>query len=189
MLIDGVDVRRYNMDTLRDKIAVITQESQLFSMSIKDNIAWGKPDAGDNEIVTAARDAQADDLISARPQGYDSPVAERGSSFSGGQKQRISIARALLKNADIIIFDDSTGALDLKTEAELYKAVDVRFPNSTKIIVAQRIATARRADRIAVLADKGVAATGTHAELMAHSAIYREIYKSQFGEEEQNDRR
>lgn len=189
VLIDGVDVRRYNMDALRDKIAVITQESQLFSMSIKDNIAWGKPDAGDDEIVTAARDAQADDFISARPLGYDSPVAERGSSFSGGQKQRISIARALLKNADIIIFDDSTGALDLKTEAELYKAVDVRFPNSTKIIVAQRIATARRADRIAVLADKGVAAIGTHAELMAHSPIYREIYKSQFGEEEQNDGR
>ena len=146
--------------------------------------AWGAPDASAEQIRSAAVTAQADGFISSTAQGYDTPVAERGMSLSGGQKQRISISRAVLKNAEILIFDDSTSALDLKTEANLHEALRRSNPASTKLIVAQRIASVRRADRIVVLEGGRIAACGTHSELLSSCAVYQDIYRSQIGEEE-----
>lgn len=179
ILIDGINVRKYRQKALRDKVVVALQKSELFSMSIKENIAWGTMDATDADIRCAAHIAQADDFIESSSNGYDTPVAERGMSLSGGQKQRISIARAVLKKADILIFDDSTSALDLKTEANLYDALNKFRPESTKIIIAQRIASVRRADRIAVLNNGGIEACGTHDELMQSCKTYQDIYHSQ----------
>ena len=184
VLVDGIDVREYKQKALREKISVSLQKSELFSVSIGENIGWGKPSTDENEIQTAAVNAQADEFISSSADGYRTLVAERGMSLSGGQKQRISIARAILKSAEILIFDDSTSALDLKTEANLYGALDKYYPNVTKIIVAQRIASVRRADKIVVL-DKGkIVAMGTHQELRESCSIYRDICRSQIGEEE-----
>lgn len=179
VLVDGVDVRRYRQKALRDKIAVVLQKSELFSMTVGENIAWGRNDAAADEIEGAAGTAQADGFITAMPKGYDTPVAERGMSLSGGQKQRISIARALLKQAEIVIFDDSTSALDLKTEADLYEALEKNAPGSTKILIAQRIASVRRADRIIIMEQGRIAAEGTHEELLKSSGIYRDICRSQ----------
>ena len=186
VLVDGVDVRQYQQKPLRSKIAAALQKSELFSVSISDNIAWGAPDASAEAIQSAARVAQADGFISSSPDGYQTMVAERGMSLSGGQKQRISISRAVLKGAEILIFDDSTSALDLKTEADLYTALKQASPESTKIIVAQRIASAQHADRIVVLEGGRIAACGTHEELLAGCRTYRDIYDSQMGEEEKN---
>ena len=184
VLVDGVDVREYNQKVLRDKIAIALQKSELFSAEIQENIAWGKLDASEEAIVSAAQIAQADGFIKSTPDGYATMVAERGMSLSGGQKQRISISRAILKDAEILIFDDSTSALDLKTEADLYTALKQTNPESTKVIIAQRIASVRHADRIVVL-DKGcLEACGTHEELMKSCKTYRDIYDSQMGEEE-----
>lgn len=187
ILVDGVDVRKYRQNPLRDKIAVALQKSELFSVSVKENIAWGKQDCTDEEIRSAALIAQADDFIRGTPNGYDTPVAERGTSLSGGQKQRISISRAVLKPAEILIFDDSTSALDLKTEADLYNALNDCRPDNTKIIIAQRIASVRRADRIVVLDNGHIAACGTHAELLKSCKQYQDIYNSQIGSEESDD--
>lgn len=184
VLVDGVDVREYRQQALRSKIAVALQKSELFSAAIEENIAWGAPEAGADGIRAAARIAQAESFITAAPEGYRTMVAERGTSLSGGQKQRLSIARAVVKNAEILIFDDSTSALDLKTEADLYAALEAFAPSSTKIIVAQRIATVRRADRIVVLENGSIAACGTHRELLERCKTYRDIYDSQMGEEE-----
>lgn len=184
ILVDGVDVKEYKQKALREKVAVSLQKSELFSLSIGENIGWGDPSADERDIRTAAVNAQADEFISSSADGYNTFVAEHGMSLSGGQKQRLSIARAILKSAEILIFDDSTSALDLKTEANLYEALDKFYPNVTKIIVAQRIASVRRADRIVVL-DKGkIAATGTHKELKESCPIYMDICRSQIGEEE-----
>ena len=183
VLVDGVNVRDYGQHELRDKIAIALQKSELFSIPIRDNIAWGAPDADADAIRSAAVAAQADGFISATPDGYATLVAERGMSLSGGQKQRISIARAIVKSAEIMIFDDSTSALDLKTEADLYAALKESCPYSTKVIIAQRIASVRRADRIVVLENGTVAACGTHDELMAGCRAYRDIYDSQMGED------
>ena len=183
VLADGVDARDYQQKALRDKIAVTLQKSELFSVSIRENIAWGLPDADEQQIRAAAGIAQAEDFILSTPEGYDTMVAERGMSLSGGQKQRVSIARAVVKPAEILIFDDSTSALDLKTEADLYEALSRARPGVTKILIAQRIASVRRADRIVVLADGGVEACGTHAELMRSCKTYQDIYYSQIGEE------
>lgn len=184
ILVDGVDVREYKQKALREKIAVSLQKSELFSLTIGENIGWGNPSANEKEIQIAAVNAQADEFINSSPNGYHTLVAERGMSLSGGQKQRISIARAILKPMEILIFDDSTSALDLKTEADLYEALDKYYPNVTKIIVAQRIASVRRADKIVVL-DKGeIAAVGTHNELKKSCSIYGDICRSQIGEEE-----
>lgn len=183
VLVDGVDVREYRQYDLRAKIALVLQKSELFSQTIAENIAWGRPDAGKREIRAAAVTAQADRFISSASDGYDTVVAERGMSLSGGQKQRISIARAVVKEAEIMIFDDSTSALDLKTEADLYEALQNTNPESTRIIVAQRIASARRADRIIVLDHGRIEACGTHEELLKSSETYRDIYDSQIGEE------
>lgn len=186
VLVDGVDVRRYRQKALREKVAVVLQKSELFSTTIRENIAWGAPGATIETIKAASTTAQADDFISAAPKGYNTVVAERGMSLSGGQKQRISIARAVLKQAEILIFDDSTSALDLKTEADLYTALQKSNPKSTKIIVAQRIAFVRRADRIVILENGKISACGSHEELMKSSAAYQDIYHSQIGEEDEN---
>ena len=186
VLVDGVDVREYDQKALRDKIAIALQKSELFSVPIQDNIAWGKIGAPEDEIKQAAKVAQADSFIQSTTEGYNTMVAERGMSLSGGQKQRLSIARAIVKNAEILIFDDSTSALDLKTEADLYEALKDTNPNSTKIIIAQRIASVRRADRIVVLSGGSIEAVGTHEELMDSCKTYRDIYDSQLGEEDQH---
>ncbi len=183
VLVDGVDVRQYTQRALREKIALAAQKSELFSVSIRDNIAWGAPGASEDRIRAAAVIAQADGFISASPDGYDTAVAERGASLSGGQKQRLSIARAVLKPAEILIFDDATSALDLKTEADLYAALQRARPDSTKLIVAQRIATVRQADRIVVMDRGRIAACGDHEELLRTCPVYRDIYRSQLGEE------
>ena len=183
VLVDGVDVREYRQEALRDKISVAMQKSELFSMTIGENIAWGMPGTDAMSLKDAASIAQADDFISSASDGYQTVVAERGTSLSGGQKQRISIARAVLKPAEIFIFDDSTSALDLKTEANLYQALKASHPDSTKIIIAQRIASVRTADRIVVLENGGISACGTHEELLESCQIYQDIYHSQIGEE------
>ena len=184
VLLNGVDVKEYRQKELRERIAITLQKSELFSMSIKENISWGRTGAKDDAIKSAAVTAQADDFITSTAEGYDTLVAERGMSLSGGQKQRISIARAVLKAAEILIFDDSTSALDLKTEANLYEALQSNYPESTKIIVAQRIASVRRADRIVVMDNGRIAAVGTHEELRKSCQIYQDICHSQIGEEE-----
>ncbi|MER2150021.1 MAG: ABC transporter ATP-binding protein [Candidatus Limivicinus sp.] len=184
VLVDGIDVRAYDPIELRDKVTVCLQKSELFSTTIKDNILLGKADATDEEVRAAATSAQADAFIQEQPQGYDTPVAERGMSLSGGQRQRIAIARALLKRGEILIFDDSTSALDLKTEAALYAALNRDYKDVTRIIIAQRIASVRNADRILVLDGGTIAASGTHEELMASSPVYRDIYNSQLREED-----
>ena len=184
LLVDGIPVQEYKMELLRKKISAVLQKTELFSASIMENILWGDPNACAEDVRKAAITAQADDFISSQPNGYDTVVAERGMSLSGGQKQRISIARALLKPAEIRIFDDSTSALDLKTEARLYDALKQRDPNSTKIIVAQRVATVRHADRIVVLENGAIAGCGTHQELIKSCSVYREICRSQLGKEE-----
>ena len=183
ILVDGVDVRQYRQEALREKIAIALQKSELFSASISDNIRWGDPDSSEDEVKNAAMTAQADSFISATANGYDTVVAERGMSLSGGQKQRVSIARAVLKPAEILIFDDSTSALDLKTEANLYKALSESCPDSTKIIIAQRIASVRRADRILILENGTISACGTHEELLESCPSYQDIYESQIGKE------
>ncbi len=183
VLVDGVDVRRYRQKALREKIAVVLQKSELFSTTISENIAWtAAPAATAEAIKDAAVTAQAEDFILSTPGGYDTVVAERGMSLSGGQRQRISIARAVFKPAEILIFDDATSALDLKTEADLYAALQKSKPRSTKIIIAQRIASVRRADRIVVLENGSIAACGTHGELIKSCAAYQDIYHSQIGE-------
>lgn len=182
VLVNGVDVREYRQKALREKVAVVLQKSELFSTTIRENIVWGAPEAAEEEVKAAAVTAQADHFISSTPDRYDTVVAERGMSLSGGQKQRISIARAVLKPAEILIFDDATSALDLKTEADLYADLKKSHPQSTKIIIAQRIASVRRADRIVVLENGRIAACGSHEELMKSCAVYQDIYCSQIGE-------
>lgn len=183
VLIDGVDVREYKLKALRDKVAIALQKSELFSETIRENISWGAPGAAAEAVKAAAVTAQADEFISSTADGYETIVAERGMSLSGGQKQRLSISRAILKSAEILIFDDATSALDLKTEADLYDALEAVNPESTKIMIAQRIASVRRADRIVVLENGKIAAVGSHEELMHSCAIYQDIYHSQIGEE------
>lgn len=186
ILVDGVDVKNYKQEALREKVAIALQKSELFSDTIKENISMGQGGASDIQIKVAAQIAQADSFISATPEQYDTMVAERGMSLSGGQKQRISIARAVLKQAEILIFDDASSALDLKTEAELYKALQQSHAESTKIIVAQRIASVRHADRIIVLDKGSVSAIGTHEELMKSCHDYQDIYYSQMGGESEH---
>ena len=176
---DGVNVKDYDLKDLRDRVGIVLQKAELYSRPIEANIAWGKKDATPWEIKSAAEIAQADQFICSKENGYYTQVTEGGHSLSGGQKQRISVARAVLKNSEILIFDDSTSALDLSTEAKLYGALRESRPETTKIIIAQRIASVKNADRIAVL-DKGrIVSMGTHEELLSSSEIYRDIYNSQ----------
>ncbi|WP_084152701.1 ABC transporter ATP-binding protein [Oribacterium sp. NK2B42] len=179
VLVDGEDVKNFSLHELRDRISFVLQKSELFTGTIRKNIMIANPGADEDEMVKAARAAQADEFILHQPDKYDTTVAEAGMSLSGGQKQRIAISRALLKPAEILILDDSTSALDLGTEARLFKALDEGYEKLTKIIIAQRIATVMRADRIAVM-DKGrIVGIGSHNELMENCDVYREIYDSQ----------
>lgn len=179
VLLDGRNVKEYPIRELRDKVSIALQKSELFSKTIKENIKWGNADADDEAVENAAKIAQAEEFILGQPQGYDTEVAEKGMSLSGGQKQRIAISRAILKDSEVLIFDDSTSALDLKTEASLYQALNQKCGNTTRIIIAQRIASVKNADRIAVLDNGRIADCGTHEELMKNSRIYQDIYTSQ----------
>jgi len=177
--IDGYDLRDVTLDSLRSQIGIVLQETTLFSGTIRENIAFGKPDATQNEIESAARAAAAHEFIMAFPEGYNAHVGERGQTLSGGQKQRIAIARALLLNPHILILDDSTSSVDLNTEAQIQKALDTLMKGRTSFVIAQRISTVINADKIIVL-DKGeIVEQGRHADLMEESAIYAEIYNSQ----------
>lgn len=182
--VDGIDVRDYSKLDLRQCVTYVLQKSELFSLTIQENIAWDKPQASLKEIQEASCIAQADEFIQTLPKGYETKVAEGGNSLSGGQKQRIAIARALLRGSQVLIFDDATSALDLKTEAQFYQALKHYSPDSTKIIIAQRIATVLHADEIYIL-DKGhIIDHDTHDQLLSRCAIYQYIYASQMGEEE-----
>jgi ATP-binding cassette subfamily B multidrug efflux pump len=183
VLIDGVDVRNWDLETLRSRIGVVPQTTTLFSGTVSENIAFGRPDAPQDEIIAVAKAAQAHDFIMAKPTGYDSVVEARGANLSGGQKQRIAIARALLTAPGILIMDDSTSAVDLETEIRIQEALDELGGSTTTFIVAQRINSVLNADQIIILEAGHIAAQGTHAELLQNSPIYQEIYRSQFGSE------
>lgn len=179
VFVDGIDVKDYDLTALRDKIAIALQKSELFSTTIRENLSWGKPGASEAEMVAATEAAQAAEFINTKEERMDTMVAEKGMSLSGGQKQRLSISRALLKDADILIFDDSTSALDLKTEAKLYEALRTKYKHMTKIIIAQRIASVKGANRIAVLDGGSIVACDSHENLMQTCEIYQDIYQSQ----------
>lgn len=187
VLVDGVNVKDYDVDTLRSKIGVVLQKSEHFSGTVAENIRWGCETATDEEVKTAAGIAQAEEFIDGFNDGYDTMISEKGASLSGGQKQRMAIARAIIKKPEILIFDDSTSALDLSTEAKLHKALRENLSGVTVIMIAQRIASVMRADKIAVLENGSICAFGTHKELMESSSVYRDIYYSQMkqGEEEE----
>jgi len=183
--VNGTPIREYDLSELRSKISYVMQKSELFSGTVAENIRWGKEDATDEEIRTAAEIAQADGFISGFADGYDTYIAEKGASLSGGQKQRMSIARALVRKPEIIILDDATSALDLATEAKLRHALRENLRDATVIMIAQRIASVREADRIAVIENGTICDIGSHDELMRTSATYREIYQSQMKQTEE----
>jgi ATP-binding cassette subfamily B protein len=180
--IDGVDVRDIQMKSLRRNIGISLQEAVLFSGTIKDNIRYGRPNASDEEVITAAKAAQAHDFIVEFPEGYNTMVGQRGVNLSGGQKQRVAIARALLVKPMILILDDSTSAVDVETEAKIEEALEELMVDRTSFVIAQRISTVLKADKSMVRDDGRIAAEGNHAELMDASPIYREIYESQLGD-------
>jgi len=183
ILVDGRDVREIKLDTLRSSISMVLQESILFSGSVRDNIRWGRADALDEEVVSAAKAAQAHDFIIKLPQGYDTLIGQRGVNLSGGQKQRIAIARALIKRPRILILDDSTSAVDVATEGRIQEALKRMMEGTTCFIIAQRITSVLEADKILVLENGAIKDSGTHQELMQRSTLYREIYHSQLGSE------
>ena len=179
VLVGGVNVKNYDLVTLRDSVAMVLQKNQLFSGTIKENLRWGNEDATDEELVEACRLAQADEFISSFPKGYDTFIEQGGTNVSGGQKQRLCIARALLKKPKILILDDSTSAVDTRTDAMIRKGMASYIPETTKIIIAQRIASVQEADMIIVMDNGRIVTTGTHEQLMNSSPIYRETYEQQ----------
>ena len=183
VLIDNTDVRKVKLETLRSQIGIVLQETTLFSGTIRDNIAFGQPDAPMEEVIEAAEAAAAHDFILEFPERYDTPVGERGTTLSGGQKQRIAIARALLMNPRILILDDSTSSVDLQTEYVIQLALDELMKDRTSFVIAQRISTVLNADQILVLDQGKIAASGTHEELLETSELYAEIYHSQLVED------
>ena len=179
VLVGGRDVREYDTEALRDAVAVVLQKNVLFSGTIKDNLRWGDPAASDEDIERVCRLACADEFIETFPDKYDTYIEQGGTNVSGGQKQRLCIARALLKHPKILILDDSTSAVDNKTDAMIRRAFASEIPDTTKIIIAQRISSVEHADKIIVLENGEVNAVGTHDELLQTNAIYKEVYDSQ----------
>lgn len=177
--VGGVDVRKYDIETLRDEVSMVLQKNVLFSGTIKENLRWGNKDASDEELIDACKQAQADEFIESLPNKYDTFIEQGGTNVSGGQKQRLCIARALLKKPKILILDDSTSAVDTKTDALIRKAFKETIPNTTKIIIAQRISSVQDADKIVVLNDGKIDGFGTHEELLKSNEIYSEVYESQ----------
>lgn len=186
--VGGVDVRDYDLDTLRNQVSVVLQKNVLFSGTIKENLRWGNQNATDEELKEACRLAQADEFIMQFPDQYDTYIEQGGSNVSGGQKQRLCIARALLKKPKILILDDSTSAVDTKTDALIRKAFREFIPETTKIIIAQRISSVQDADRILVMDGGTIQAAGTHEELLESSKIYREVYTSQNKAGDENEK-
>lgn len=187
VLVDGVNVKEYKLEDLRKKISSILQRTELFMGSISDNVRWGNKDATDEDIRRACVIAQADDYISSFEEGYNKFVGERGATLSGGQKQRVAIARGIIKNPEIIIFDDSTSALDLTTEANLHKALRENLADTTVIIIAQRVASAKNCDRIVIIDEGRLVDMGTHDYLINNCPIYQDIYNSQLKRGEENE--
>ena len=179
VLVGGEDVRRYDLTVLRSEVAMVLQKNILFSGTIKENLRWGKPDATDEELKAVCRMACADEFIDTLPEGYDTYIEQGGTNVSGGQKQRLCIARALLARPKILILDDSTSAVDTKTDAKIRAAFASYIPETTKIIIAQRVASVMEADKIVMLDGGRITAIGTHEELLSSSDLYREIYESQ----------
>ncbi|HJB38522.1 MAG TPA: ABC transporter ATP-binding protein/permease, partial [Candidatus Acutalibacter ornithocaccae] len=177
--VGGVDVRNYDLDTLRNQVAVVLQKNELFSGTIKENLRWGNPNATDEQLEEACRLSQADEFIQQFPQKYDTYIEQGGTNVSGGQKQRLCIARALLKKPKILILDDSTSAVDTRTDALIRRGFRKFIPETTKIIIAQRVASVQDADRIILMNNGEIDAIGSHEELMATNQVYREIYTSQ----------
>ena len=177
--VGGIDVRKYDLQVLRDNVAMVLQKNVLFSGTIKDNLRWGNPDATDEELIHACKLACAHDFIMAFPEGYDHKIEQGGTNVSGGQKQRLCIARALLKKPQILILDDSTSAVDTRTDAMIRQAFREEIPGTTKLIIAQRVSSVQDADLIVILDNGQVSAVGTHEELMQTSSIYQEVYYSQ----------
>ena len=177
--VGGVDVRDYDLKALRDEVAVVLQKNILFSGTIKDNLRWGNKEASDEEIIRVCKLAQADEFVQQMPDKYDTMISQGGTNVSGGQKQRLCIARALLKKPKVLILDDSTSAVDTKTDALIRKAFDTEIPDTTKIIIAQRVASVENADQIFVMENGMIVEQGNHDELMKHNGIYKEIYDSQ----------
>ena len=178
-MVGGVDVREYDLETLRNEVATVLQKNVLFSGTIKENLRWGDPDATDEEIERICKLAAADEFIKSFPDGYDTYIEQGGTNVSGGQKQRLCIARALIKKPKILILDDSTSAVDTKTDAQIRRSFAEEIPNTTKIIIAQRISSVENADKIVVLDGGRIESVGTHAELLEKSPIYKEVYNSQ----------
>jgi ATP-binding cassette subfamily B protein len=181
ILLDGMDIRHVKQDALLSHIGIVPQETVLFSGSVSDNIRYGVPTASNEEVIAAAKAAQAHDFIVELLQGYETHIEERGTNLSGGQKQRIAIARALLTKPKILILDDSTSSVDVETETKIQDALVSQMRQHTTLVVAQRISTVLKADKIVVIDDGRIAAEGTHQELMQSSPIYQEIYESQLG--------
>ena len=179
--VGGRNVKEYAMEALRDGCAMVLQKNTLFSGTIRENLRWGRADATDQEIEEACRMACADEFIEKMPDGYDTYIEQGGSNVSGGQKQRLCIARALLKNPKILIFDDSTSAVDTATDAKIRKGLAEYMPDTTKLVIAQRISSVKDCDRIIVMDNGTVNGFGTHDELMQSNKIYREVYESQNG--------
>ena len=177
--VGGVDVKDYNLEALRDNVAMVLQKNVLFSGTIKENLRWGNPDATDEELIAACKLACADDFIQSFPDKYDTYIEQGGTNVSGGQKQRLCIARALLKKPKILILDDSTSAVDTRTDAAIRQAFAEEIPNTTKLIIAQRVASVQEADMILVLDNGQLVAQGTHEELLQNCSIYQEVFYSQ----------
>ena len=179
VLVGGIDVRDYDLESLRNQVSVVLQKNVLFSGTIKENLRWGNPDATDEELVEACKGAQAHEFVSSFPDGYDTYIEQGGTNVSGGQKQRLCIARALLKKPKILILDDSTSAVDTKTDALIRQAFREELPDVTKFIIAQRVSSVEDADLIVIMDGGKVVATGTHEQLLAGNKIYQEVYYSQ----------